>query len=613
MLAPLHIYIYMIKKKIIISKVNGTMQRLGDIYPVIETNTILNKTITGIGATYSEIKAPRNSIIIEPSKPVIYGKTHDPKHKKDNLLGVIEGVYQDKIVRYIEASIRQGKRIKILTTPESFKKVLDAFDSLDIDIRYDGYFLLFDEIQKTVKDCDYRSDITLPMDLFFECRDKAIVSATTPKKLADNRFKDFQYVKITPNFDYHKNLHLYSTNNVLQYTRELLEDLSKDERPVFFFANSTDMIIAMIKQLKITDQSAVFCSAKSVDKLKRDKFKSAYEDWEPNRAARYNWMTSRFYSALDIEIDSTPNVIMLTDCYTAEYTMIDPYMDAVQIVGRFRNGVGDIYHICNFNESIPIKSRDKIKEDVHSMKVVYERLGSLALSASTESQREAFLDAQATIPYTLFLDENNKRDPYKIDNYIDEETVKVLYCNSDQLIAAYNQSGYFNVINKPFNYKFGDYERLKIESKTASIREKRKEIVTQLEQLGDCETEAECQYKRDLAFADSEIVEAYDLLGKAEIERLRYSVTKIREAVILKKHQVKAHATDAIHLINTFFYPQKWYSAKTIKEKIKEIFTELEIPTSKAITSRTITEYFDAREQKKRSGRGYFLISAKFV
>ena len=170
------------------------------------------------------------------------------------------------------------------------------------------------------------------------------------------------------------------------------------------------------------------------------------------------------------------------------------------------------------------------------------------------------------------------------------------------------------MIHTPKPYKYGDYERLKIESKTASLREKRKEIVAQLEQLGACETEAECQYKRDLEFADSLIVEAYDLLGKAEIERLRYSVTKIREAIDLKKHQVKAHATDAIQLINNYFYPHTWYSAKTIKKKIKEIFAELDIPTTKAVTSHTITEYFEARELKKRvGGRGYFLVSPKFV
>jgi hypothetical protein len=329
--------------------------------------------------------------------------------------------------------------------------------------------------------------------------------------------------------------------------------------------------------------------------------------------AHYNWMTSRFYSALDIELSEAPNVVMLTDCYTAEYTMIDPYMDAVQIVGRFRNGVNRTYHISNFDKRNPIKSREQIDETFRAQKIVYEYMGTMAYSASTATQREEFRRAQATIPFTRFLDENNEVDPYKVDNYIDEETVKVTYNNYSRVLLAYQECGYFNVTRVPQYYKFGDYERLKIESKAASIREKRKEIVAQLEELGTCETEIECQYKRDLAFADSLIVEAYDLLGKDEIERLNYSVTRIREAIILKKHQVKAHATDAIQLINTFFYPQQWYSAKTIKDNIKKVFTLLNIPHPKAITSHTITDYFEAIEQKTHKGRGYYLIAPRFI
>ena len=601
-------------KEIIISKVNGKVQHLSDIYPVIETNTILNKTITGIGATYSEIKAPRNSIIIEPTRPVIYGKTHDPKHKEDNLKGVCQGVYQDEIADYIETSISQNKWIKILTTPESFSKVQDAFEGLDIDIRFDGYFLLFDEIQKSVKDCDYRSDITLPMDLFFECKDKAVVSATPPTQYADPRFNYFQMVKFVPDYDYQMDLQLYTTNNVLQSIRELLESLVSDERPVFLFVNSTDMILSLMKKLGVMEESEVFCSEKSVDKLKSFKFRNAYEEWKESRIAHYNWMTSRFYSALDIELSETPNVVMLTDCFTAEYTMFDPYMDAVQIVGRFRNGVNKIYHISNFDYRNPIKSYEEIVQSVRSMKHAYEWVGTASDSASNVSDRVAFRELQKSAPFTRFLDENNRIDPYKVDNYIDEETVKVIYNNYGSLMRAYQECGYFNVTHTPKPYKYGDYERLKIESKAASIREKRKEIVAQLEQLGDCDTELECQFKRDLDFADHMIVEAYDLIGKAEIERLRYSVTKIREAVILKKHQVKAYATEAIQLINTFFYPQQWYSGKTIKEKIKEIFAELSIPTTKAVTSHTIKEYFEAREiRKRKEGRGYFLIAPKFT
>lgn len=63
----------MTEKQILINR----GQNLSDILPnkEIPTNTILNKTLTGCGATYGEIvHAARNSIIIEPNVPVILGK-----------------------------------------------------------------------------------------------------------------------------------------------------------------------------------------------------------------------------------------------------------------------------------------------------------------------------------------------------------------------------------------------------------------------------------------------------------------------------------------------------------------------------------------------------------
>ena len=88
-----------------VNKENGRIQHLTEILPEIPTNTILNKTLTGLGATYGELKADRNSVIIEPNKPVIVGKCSDLKHSKDNLFGVYEGVYTDKIIAYMEKSV----------------------------------------------------------------------------------------------------------------------------------------------------------------------------------------------------------------------------------------------------------------------------------------------------------------------------------------------------------------------------------------------------------------------------------------------------------------------------------------------------------------------------
>ena len=61
------------QREIILSKnKNGEIPHLTEFLEdkMIPTNTILCKKLTGLGATYSEIKAPRHSIIIEPNRPI---------------------------------------------------------------------------------------------------------------------------------------------------------------------------------------------------------------------------------------------------------------------------------------------------------------------------------------------------------------------------------------------------------------------------------------------------------------------------------------------------------------------------------------------------------------
>ena len=55
-------------------EIDSPDKHLSDVLEEIPSNVILYKTLTGIGATYSEIKAQRHSIIIEPNVPVIIGK-----------------------------------------------------------------------------------------------------------------------------------------------------------------------------------------------------------------------------------------------------------------------------------------------------------------------------------------------------------------------------------------------------------------------------------------------------------------------------------------------------------------------------------------------------------
>ena len=590
---------------------NGRWQHLNEVLPVIPSNVILNKTITGIGATYTEIKAKRNSIIVEPNRPVIKGKCTQAKHKDDNLKGVYQGVYQKDVVKYLEKTKKMGKFIKIMTTPESFPKVIDALDEADIDIRYDC-FLLFDECEKITKDCDYRNDITLPMDLFFECQNKAMVSATPITDLSDPRFNSFNHIMIDPVEDYKINLNLLTTNNVLQLIKEMMPKFLESGESLFIFVNSTDMIYALIQKLKVTEKSAVFCSEKSVEKLKNMKFKKAYEDWDKSKMMKVNWMTSRFYSALDIELDEQPNVLMITDVYIAQWTMFDPFTDSVQVVGRFRNGVSTFTHISNTDYRTPYHNRQFFHDKCECDRQIYEQVATLYKDAPSDEFRAAYYDVLQVLPYKTYLKEDGFVNYFKMDNYIDEEMTKVHFISPKHLNGAYLSDGHFNVTHNHFAYKMGDFERLRIEDKTASIRDKRKRIVEQLETIGRCETEADMQYVRDLRAADSFIVDAYELLGKERIEELKYSVTRIREDMILKNYEGKISGRVVLELVNNAFQTGQWYSRKEIKDKLTKIYKETGIRSPHAVTSLTISEFYDVSVSDKKNSKGFRLISRKF-
>lgn len=498
-----------------------------------------------------------------------------------------------------------------MTTPESFYKVQKAFEQVGIDIRTDGYFLLFDECQKIVKDCGYRKNISLPMDFFFECQDKAMVSATPPSEFADSRFENFDILIIHPDFNYKKTITVCTTNNVLERTRQLL--LQLDERPVFFFVNSTDIILAMMEQLGLRDQSAVFCSADSVDKLKSQKFSNAHENWEKKYMEKYNWMTSRFYNAMDIELNENPNVVMITDCYTADYTMIDPYMDAVQIIGRFRNGTNAIYHISNLDKRIPIKDKKSIIIRYQCDKEIYENLRTFKNCETDINRRAAFNDAMNVLPYNRFLDDYGKEDAFKIDNYIHEELVRVMYHDYTRLYQGYNECGYFEVTTSNITYRYGDYDRLKITNNTLPIKDIRKRIVDQLEALKEDETEMAMQFRDELRHVDSFIVEAWEVLGKQTIEELNYNPKLIREKIILTLHEKKAKSSDVIRMVYNSFTSRHWYASSFIKQELKRIHNSLGVPKSKAITAKDICQYFEATEKRKAKERGYYLISPKFT
>lgn len=600
------------KKIQVHKKPNGQIPYMGEFYQ-LESDTIVNKRIPGLGATTSEIKANRDSIIVVPNTPVITVKCLS--HKKDNLFGVKAKVKTDDIVTYLYDTFAAKKHVKIMVTPESFWKVKQAFQEIGRSMY--SCFLMWDECDKLTKDIDYRDAITLPLDDFFQFPQKAMVSATALKP-TDPRFSDFTMVEFEPDFDIRKSFTIIQTNNVLQCLKDL--DIQEQERPLYIFLNKTDMILALINKLGLQDDSAVFCSEKSVDKLKSKGFMNAYVDWDPSKAKKYNWLTSRFFTAVDIVLEEKPDVLIISDPYLSDFTLMDPHTDVIQAVGRFRNGTAEIVHVVNTKDEYPIRTAEGINEYLKGAWSAYQTVETLYESSTPEEVRRAFKEALEQLSFNGMIS-NGRPDYFKMDNYRDDELVKTAYHDIDRLVAAFGETRSFYItINNPKYYKIGEYERLKLENPSVPMKEKRKQIVEILDSLAeDDDTPLKLDYIAQLSEVDSLTVDAYYKIGKDGIEQCRYSAKKMKEAIILHDYQTQKNGTELIKLIHNSFQIGNKYTLSYIKNELIRLYALLSItpPDHEKITAQLIRHYFEVAEtqikgkNKESRQRAFRIIKSK--
>ncbi|HTK20176.1 MAG TPA: hypothetical protein VL442_11700, partial [Mucilaginibacter sp.] len=186
------------------------LTQVPELYP-IPTDRIIDKTITGIGATYAEITNPeRNSIIIMPNIAIINSKHNN--HKEDhNTLAVWGNIPRYVISEYLDKPVYPKK---LLITPEAFTRVKNLVEEKGINI-YQNFFLLIDESHKTIKDVGYRNRIIEPMKYFFEFEGKALITATHLLP-SDPRFinNGFKLLKVKPTYDYAIELDVAHVNNI---------------------------------------------------------------------------------------------------------------------------------------------------------------------------------------------------------------------------------------------------------------------------------------------------------------------------------------------------------------------------------------------------------------
>ena len=605
----------------------------------IPTNVILDKTLTGIGATYTELHSCRNSIIIEPNVPVIIDKAK----KHSDWLTVYSATTVPQIKKYLNDTKIRYK--KILTTPEGFKKIRKAADKGYKQIQSD-YFCLFDECEKITQDCDYRGAITQPVYDFFEFENKAFVSAT-PLEVRHPKFEEqgFKKIKIAPQFDYKKNLHLIVTNSYEKTVREELEKL-KDSPCVCIFLNSVTGINGLVNSFKIMDESYIFCSEDGVKKLKDDGFTNALSEiCYPLR--RYNLFTSRFYSAIDINLDVKPDVLILTNLNQADYTKIDPFTEAIQIQGRFRVKFEDgqtynsLTHITNTKDLKALSDKevtDMIDEYVATYKHLMERF-----EAATDSVRKkGIADQLKRICEDYLLDDRGNIDYFGIDNKYNEERVKGYYLSDETIHLAYDGTGFFNVAydgriesvgkDDVFRLKNGKSEVAKVRhlkylleklDRNKGIEQRDKELI--IEEL-----------KKTFDLADKTI-EAYNELTPIQFDMIttlpyispvpkqagdkerKYDMEKIFERALKdKRNEDNRFSVPVLQDIDAAF--GKFVGQKIAKDETKRIIGEIydkhyilhnETDITAKLNQDTIKDYYDVTPHNKEKPNKWLIKGMK--
>ncbi len=579
------------------------LKRIG--HSMIPTNCILNKTLTGLGATHSEIHSKRSSIIIEPNVPVILGKLDENE--------TLEAVYAKctpyNLKKYLQMDIQYKK---IITTPESFHKIRKAAEELGINI-YKSFFCLFDECEKVTQDIDYRRKISQPIYDFFRFEQKAFVSATPlPMSHPDFERQGFQMVKVEPSFDYRKDLTLIVTNSYYECLRRVLDSL-KDSKHICIFFNVTDGITELISNLGIADYK-VFCSEDSVKKLMKRGMIQAYSQID-YPLARYNFFTCRFYSALDIRIGKyKPDIIMLTDHRTANWTMIDPFTEAIQIQGRFRKrGKDDVTynsltHISTVNPDIKVRSKEEIQNRVERFIANYYLLKEEHDAELDEFKKQAILEDMSNLKYQDLIDERGEVNPFSVDNLYNEERVRSYYQSAEALYHAYLDTGFFNVtfLNVCDCVGADDIERL---NNTKVQIDQRKIILQLIVRIEQWFMEGKITYQDKEMHLDffrqqpegNYVLTAYEKIGKDAIVSAEYKRSlidrKVREFDKAQANKLR-FSENVLKDIQREFPLGVYIPKKDIQQRLHMILQENGVMYK--VTQDSIRDYYDVTESNSK-------------
>lgn len=590
-------------------------------YPMLPSNAIINKVMTGTGATYMELTpklSPRNSIVIEPFKSTVENKVQ--------VFNKAQGVFKEVTVRQLTTYLKNPniKYKKIITTPEGFEgKVLKVAKQLGMNI-YKEYFCLFDESEHITEDTGYRRSISAPMREFFKFERKALVSATPlkPSKYTLTLFlrHQFKWVEIKPDYDYREDMTLITPRSFYSRVKQEVKRLLDNGSPhVCIFYKTTEGINNIVESLLhdgiITkDDYKVFCSKDSADKLKSRFLEHSTDKLElPLR--KVNLFTSRFFPSIDINLKELCDVLILSNYDHVQHTLINPFTEAIQCQGRFRhvfpNGkrYNSLAVIASIPNALKVKSEEDIYKDIDARIKSYRAVQKEKLKADDSTYYDKELKRLRL--NEVLNPERNGFDRFAIEQLLLDEQVKGYYLSPDALRQAYEDTGYFNVDFQP-EEAVGEDDIYRI--KAAKTKEKWQFIVSVLSNIK--EDDNAVQLLRAKCVEEEWLINAFFKLGREVIEQQQYSKTAIKKLLeqteqeeVMQRRFSQEFLSDIKHEFEMETGNDLYIPVKNVLDRIVPLLEHYGITYSRygdgkkgtmcKLSEATIKEYFDVKRSNK--------------
>ena len=389
---------------------------LSQVISELPSHCLINKGITGCGGTTVELLAPRNSILLCPTKNLVLSK------KSEDYLGVTGDVKNNQIINYINS---RRKYKKIIATYDSLPRLMEIIPD------YENYFLLIDEYHLLFNDYSFRGEaIMFVLNNFRKFNDWAFLTATPLKKeFILEELKDVDQIVYEWESAVPVNITLKNTRFVIKELLKVIED--NQDKNIHIFLNSISTINKIAEKLE-DDNYRVLCSENS-----KRRTRNTAKVTDPVK--KINFYTSCSFEGCDI-YDPDGLCVIISDTNIST-TVLDISTKVRQICGRLRDSKykDEVILILNTTtHRYAGKNKDEFLEAVAES----ERLGKIKANTITsfnEDQMMAELRTYTPEGYsniylnryknTIFYDVNLKYlDIYNYDliNEIYHSAISVL-------------------------------------------------------------------------------------------------------------------------------------------------------------------------------------------